>query len=303
MSLLFLAMTTAGEYDPGRAEAELARRLDARQGIKAAHKACLHASNGNMDPLKALFDAALSQGSDSTLRLILVEAISQATKEVVAFTSASLPILTAISLWTNEAIDDSTRGLGGAWLITESHSLIAAVAAMLPKMPASLSRAQQEAVRSSGLASCIMRLATESRPSSVKDAALSWSQKWDTLHGKGLSEVPSVNPQPSSSKPKAPSLHPSSRGGQQSQGSFFNSLLQPLPSFIGQQTGGGASGSGKVSSSAGGGIQRTGPVVAPVAGTALSELQVILSSSSWFTCLTVMICLVSCLYTDEKEGC
>jgi hypothetical protein len=309
LPFLFL-LITAGEYDPGRAEAELARRLDARQDIKAAHKACLHASNGNMDPLKELFDTSISQGSDSTSRLILVEAISQATKEVVAFISASLPILTAISSWINEAIDDSTRGLGGAWVVTESHSLIAAAAAMLPKMPAPLSRAQQEAVRSSGLALCIRRLATESRPSPVKDAALYWSQKWDAEYGKGSSEAPSLNPQPSSSKPKAPPRQPSSGGGQQSHGSFLTSLLQPLPSSsIKQQLpGGGASGSGKLSSSAaGGGIQRTAPVVAPMAGTALSELQVSLGLSSLFAlcCLTVIICLclISCLLSDEEEGC
>ena len=38
--------TSTGEYDPRRAELELARRQEARQDIKAAHKALILASSG-----------------------------------------------------------------------------------------------------------------------------------------------------------------------------------------------------------------------------------------------------------------
>jgi hypothetical protein len=43
-----VSLFVAGEYDPRRAEAELVRRQEARQDIKAAHKALIMASKGEL---------------------------------------------------------------------------------------------------------------------------------------------------------------------------------------------------------------------------------------------------------------
>lgn len=270
-------MIISGEYDPRRAEQELLRRLDARQDIKAAHKACLHASNGNLAPLLELIEAAndTEGGADSASRLYLVEAISQAGKEAIGAISASHPIITALSAWSLEALDESLRGLGGAWVVTESQRLIDAIATLLMKMPFSL-RAQLEALRSSGLIESMKRVASESKlQSATRDQVLSWLHKWEPLSKPSGAAAP-----PSSQLP--PPLRPSSASSKphSSLHDFLPSFLQPTPLSSSAAAKVGVSANNNVKNTTNGsvggsgGALRTGPVVAPAAGTALSELEV-----------------------------
>ncbi|GAX80673.1 hypothetical protein CEUSTIGMA_g8108.t1 [Chlamydomonas eustigma] len=128
-----------GEYDPRRAEAELVRRQEARQDIKAAHKALIMASKGNLSPLWEVLSAA-SDGWD--LRAQLVHVLVQAVPEALETISADSAILKMLSEWIKDCCSQAA-GIGIEPFITAMLKLMA-------KIPVKL-----EILRGSGLVATV----------------------------------------------------------------------------------------------------------------------------------------------------
>ena len=256
--------TMKGEYDPRRSEAELLRRQDARQDIKAAHKACIHASSGSLGPLMELLEAANTSQTGADSRTYLIEAISQGSREVLGYISASSALLLILNSWTIEAIDEAGRGTSGPWLLNEHQGLLNVIIALLAKMPLPSLRAQQEAMRGSGLLISLRRFLTESKPSAVSEQAALVLKRYE------------VKSQPSntlaSSSLTSPPSDPRPLKQQQQANSFLPSFLQPMPiSAVKASVHSSLPSSAAPQSNQG---TRVAAVAAPAAGTALSELEV-----------------------------
>ncbi|KAG1681164.1 hypothetical protein FOA52_015607 [Chlamydomonas sp. UWO 241] len=150
-----------GEYDPRRAEVELQRRQEARQDIKAAHKALILATSGDLGPLYDVMSAA--DGWDT--RQLLIQALSQAEGEALEALAADTATLALLAGWLKDGAEEGQK----------MEHLVCALLRLLARMP-SLRRGGGS--RAAGLPAIVGSLADDARSRDVRAQAATLLASW-----------------------------------------------------------------------------------------------------------------------------